>query len=51
MTNAGSHIDSCIREAVILAITDDRTVNFYHNGTLYTVKSSEIISNIYNASH
>lgn len=46
---AGAHIHECIREAVIMAMTERRIVRFDHNGTEYVADPKRISNQIYKA--
>lgn len=46
-TGAGVTISECIRDAVILALQEQRMVQFTHNGTVVTVAPDEIVDFYY----
>lgn len=41
--DAGARIDSVVREAAILALTEQRTVEFLFNGTPVTIVPEKIV--------
>jgi len=46
-TGAGVSVSECIREAVVLALQENRFVQFVHNETTVTVAPSEIVDFYY----
>jgi len=45
--DAGANIGDCIREAMILALTEMRVVKFKHNEREYVVKPDDLANSIY----
>lgn len=46
-TGAGVSVSECIREAVILALQENRKVQFTHNDTPVTIAPAEIVEFYY----
>ena len=44
---AGAVIGECIREAIVMAIEEMRTVKFKHNDREYVVKPGDLANSIY----
>jgi hypothetical protein len=43
VADAGARIDACIQEGLILALTEDRKVEFEFNGTLIAIDPEEVV--------
>ncbi len=46
LPGAGAYIGKCVREALILALEENTTVEFIFNGALFTIRPNLIISSI-----
>lgn len=44
---AGSHINACLREAILMAFDEMRKVRFVHNDKQYVVNPEELANAVY----